>query len=343
LTKAERLFRYKKFCSSTNIRTPEGDELLNIRSASSGSSKPAKPIIALIAGIFCYASVPLFLRFFSRHLDAWTVNSVRYSCGALVWFFFWIKMLKNNPELRSVLYMALIPSLVNICGQICWAMLPYYVEAPLMAFGARTSFVFTVIFSMFLFRDERVLARKFLFWSGVVICLIGFITMYKPQNMMTSKTSFTGMMLTFITAIFWGLYAVIVKRYVIRYPPVLAFGVISLYTALCLDFLAVIFGKLYMLGNMDAVKITLLIGSGIIGIAIAHVLSYTAIAGLGTIVTTGVSLTGPFVTSLGGYILLGEVLSLSQWLGGIMIISGALLLLLARFQSSREIAQIDIE
>jgi drug/metabolite transporter (DMT)-like permease len=167
--------------------------------------------------------------------------------------------------------------------------------------------------------------------------------MYKPHNMMTSKTSFTGMMLTFITAIFWGLYAVTVKRYVIRYPPVLAFGVISLYTALCLDFLAVIFGKLYMLGNMDAVKITLLIGSGIIGIAIAHVLSYTAIAGLGTIVTTGVSLTGPFVTSLGGYILLGEVLSLSQWLGGIMIISGALLLLLARFQSSREIAQIDIE
>lgn len=314
-----------------------------MQSDSVESSKQTKAIIALIVGIFCYASVPLFLRYFSKYLDAWTVNSIRYTCGTLVWFMFCVTKLRQKPELRSVLLAAIIPSIVNICGQILWALIPYYVEASVMAFGVRMSFVFTIIFSIFLFRDERPLIRNFFFWAGVVICITGFITMYKPSNIIAGNINLTGMMLTLLTAMFWGLYSVSVKRYVIHYPPILAFGVISFYTAICLDILAVIFGKIQAVGNLDVIKIILLISSGVIGIAIAHVLSYTAIARLGTIVTTGGGMVGPFITSIGGYILLGEFLSLSQWLGGVMIICGVVLLLVARSQTMKGIAQIDLE
>lgn len=314
-----------------------------MHSGSVESSKLTKAIIALIGGIFCYASVPLFLRYFTKYLDAWTVNSIRYTCGAMVWFMFCVTMLRQKPELRSVLFAAIVPSIVNICGQILWAFIPYYVEAPVMAFGVRMSFVFTIIFSIFLFRDERPLLRNFFFWAGVVICIAGFITMYKPSNIVATNIRLIGMILTLLTAIFWGLYAVTVKRYVIHYPAVLAFGVISFYTAICLDILAIIFGKVEAVRNLDVFKIILLISSGIIGIAIAHVLSYTAIARLGAIVTTGVGMVSPFITSIGGYILLGEFLSVSRWLGGVMIICGAVLLLIARSQTISDITQIDLE
>lgn len=42
-------------------------------------------VLCLTGSVLAFGSVPLFLRHFSSHLDAWTVNGVRYATAALIW------------------------------------------------------------------------------------------------------------------------------------------------------------------------------------------------------------------------------------------------------------------
>ena len=93
------------------------------------------------------------------------------------------------------------------------------------------------------------------------------------------------------------------------------------------------FGPLFALspGNW-----LLLVLSAIIGIAVSHVLLYRALAGLGALVTSGAGLVQPFLTWLGAALLLGEQISSLQFAGGLIIVAGAFLLILAESRVSGE-------
>jgi drug/metabolite transporter (DMT)-like permease len=72
--------------------------------------------------------------------------------------------------------------------------------------------------------------------------------------------------------------------------------------------------------------------SALIGIAFGHVLYFRGIHELGPVVASGITLVTPFVTCLAAAILLGERLNGIEWLGGILVVGGGGLLVLARAQ-----------
>jgi len=265
--------------------------------------------LCLLGSMLCFGSVLLFIKHFSHLLDAWVVNGIRYSIAALIWFPVAILILKRQPKLSGVWRAAIVPSLVNFCGQVGWATTPYYSDASVIGFGIESTFLFAVLFGLTFLPQERQLGKLPLFWIGVAGCIIGVVVMYWAALHGSGKTSPKGIALIIGTSVFWGMYPVSVKRFMKNFPVRLSFGIISLYTATGLLILMFVRGNFSPLATLGTKNWLLLVLSAVIGIASSHVLLYRAIAVFGPLVTSGTGLATPFITWMGAAILFGERMS----------------------------------
>jgi drug/metabolite transporter (DMT)-like permease len=116
----------------------------------------------------------------------------------------------------------------------------------------------------------------------------------------------------------------------------LAFGVISLYTTAPLLVLMLLLGHHQKLAAVPGRVWPMIVLSGFIGIAFGHVFYHRGIHGIGPVVTSGITLGGPFVTCLAAFIFLGERITPVQLGGGVTVIAGGASLLVARAQAARE-------
>jgi len=289
-------------------------------------------VLCLAVAVFCYGSVPLFLRYFSTKLDPWTVNGFRYSIAAIIWLPAVIFLSKKVPCGRSVWRDALVPAAINIGGQTLWALLPYKPfdnDASVTGFAVRSSFLFTILFGFCISRSERSLAGKKIFWIGVAASVVGLVLL-SVASLKGRNSTPLGMFMIIVTAIFWGAYGVAVHSRMKSYSPVLSFGVISMYTAGSLIVCMLIRGSPGELAGLDGRNLLLLVLSAVFGIAISHVLLYRAIKDLGPVVTSGGTMVAPFVTVIGAMLFLNETMTAVQWAGGLLVVISGILLVMAK-------------
>lgn len=284
----------------------------------------------MIGALLCYGSIPVFIRYFTSYLDAWTVNGVRYAIGALIWLPSVLYLLPRVEGGRNVWKDALVPASVNLCGQIGWGLGPYYNEASIIAFVIRTSFFFTIVFGFIVLPEERKLSKMSFFWWGGALCVSGLVFMYCEGITGSKGTSVAGLTILVLTALFWGAYGVSIRKFMAPYPARLSFGVISLYTSAGLLPFMFTLGDYRALASVEARILGLVAISAILGIAIAHVLMYRAIHGFGPVVTSGSSLSTPFLTYTLAMLILGERMSQMQWTAGSLLIGGGVFLVLAK-------------
>jgi drug/metabolite transporter (DMT)-like permease len=296
--------------------------------------------LCLVGSVVGFGVVPIFLRYFTDTLDAWTVNGVRYSVGAMFWLPF-LLVLDRNPascpatpasKRHNVWVDAITPSLINAAAQAMFALGPYYVSASTLGFVMRLSFLFTIVFGFLALAEERLLARKGTFWGGAVVAVVGVMAMY--HDSLGQGGLSLGIIVTLASAVAMGAYTVAVRYYMAAYSARQSFGVISLYTSVLLVALMFCFGDAGRLLEISAWYWFLLTLSAIIGIALGHVLLYQAIHYFGPVVASGVQLITPFVTYLVAAICLGECMSSSEWIGGILLVISGALLVVARCQDS---------
>ena len=295
-------------------------------------------MLSVLGATLCYSTMPTFLRHFLADpaqgglgLDPWNVNALRYCTAALFWLPFVLVMLRRKRTVSTGVWRAaVVPALVNLAGQVMWGMVGKYASASVIGFVTKLAFLFTVVIGFVLFRDERVLSRTKWFWIGAGCCLLGLVGMSAGSLGTGSSTTAAGLVLLIFVTLFWGAYAVAVKRFMSAYPPILSFGVISLYTAAPLVPLMLIFGTPSEIGAMAASTWGLVVLSGLLGIAFAHVLYYRGILRLGAVVASGIPMISPFLTLLGATLVLGETIGTLETVGGIVIVMGGVGLVLAR-------------
>ncbi len=300
----------------------------------------------MACSVFTYGSVSIFLRFFTEYLDAWTVNAVRYAIAAMIMLPF-VLILRHRPEARkhasgskNIWLAALVPAVINVVGQVLWALSPYYkVEAATMTFVTKSSFLFTILFGFLLIPSERLLAKRPIFFIGAAVCIGGIVILFIQKLLSAEQSSLAGMWILVATSLFWGAYAVSVRRYLGGYSLRLSFGVISIYTAGVLLVLMFVFGQWRELGGLgdETLKIlVLLAASAVIGMVFSHMLYYRGIHGLGPVISTGMLMATPFVTYIGAWIFLGEKMTLIQLLGGVVIVAGGVLLVRSKARSDHQ-------
>ncbi len=297
----------------------------------------------LVLATFFFALIPVFLRHLRIYLDFWTVNGMRYTVGALFWLPYVAASMRRLRRAdiaepvhhRNIWRDALVPTLINVIGQIGWGAAPYFEhnDPPTIGFTIRLSFLFTAVFGFIFVRSERPLAKKPLFLAGAAVCVGGLVMMFAEKLLAGGGRSLGGMGMLIGTAAFWGMYAISIRHCLSEYPIRLAFGVISLYTAAILLVLMCVLGKPARLAQLPlADGWVLLIVSAFLGIAFGHVLYYRGIRRLGAIVASGILLTSPFVTLAISALFFGEGMTVVQFLGGVAVIIGGVFLLKAKAQ-----------
>ncbi|MEN6558124.1 MAG: DMT family transporter [Thermoguttaceae bacterium] len=297
----------------------------------------------MAGSVFGFALIPIFLRHFAHSLDAWTVNGVRYSVGALFWLPFLLLLdreptatesVPSNSKPHGVWVDAIVPSLLNVVAQACFGLGPYYVSASTIGFVLRLAFLFTIVFGFLVLAEERLLARRPSFWVGAGISLFGLGAMYSDK-LGLGGASALGTLIVLASAIGTGAYTVSVRYFMSHYSVRLSFGVISLYTSILLVVLMFAIGDYSPLLHLSLTLWALLTLSAMIGIAFGQVMMYQAIQHFGPVVASGAQLVTPFITYLVAAVCLGESMSSSEWIGGVLLIVGGALLVLARLQIER--------
>lgn len=294
-----------------------------------------QPRRSLSGGIFIvltllgWASAPLFLRYFRDYIDAWTANGWRYGIAALFWTPFLVAAIARRKAPARLWIAAMLPTAFNVTGQVLYAMAPYYIDPGFFAFLLRSQIVFVTIGAWLLFPSERGVLKSPVFWSGILIVLLGSVgTVAFGPGWPTGGTA-RGVIYSVISGALFAGYGVAVRRNMHGINSALSFAVISQQTAVVLIVLMLLFGRNHGADalHLGAPRFGLLTASSFIGIGIAHVFYYAALARLGVSISGGVMLLMPFFTAVASFFIFRETLTLGQWLCGSIAIVGAAMML----------------
>ena len=120
-----------------------------------------------------WASVPLFLRYFAGYIDGWTANGWRYGLSAVLWAPLLVIGARRGTLPPGLWRAAVVPSIFNCCGQVCFAWSPYLIDPGLIAFLLRFQIVVVTLGAYLLFPAERRVLRRPRYWCGLGIVFVG--------------------------------------------------------------------------------------------------------------------------------------------------------------------------
>jgi len=284
-----------------------------------------------------WSSIPLFLRYFSEHVDPWTSNGWRYGASALFWAPVLVVAALAGRWPQGLWRAALVPGIINVCGQICFVWAHYQIEPGLLTFGLRSQIIFAAIGAFVLFPQERAVIRTPSYLLGGLLVILGTSgsVLLSPQSI--DLTRLAGVGLAIASGGLFACYALSVRKYMPGVNSVMAFAAISQLTAAVMVLLMLILGQRFGADAwaLSREQFVWLLLSALIGIALGHVFYYMSIARLGVAVSAGVLQLQPFLVAVASYVLFGEVLQWGQWLSGGVAVCGALLMLAIQLQISR--------
>lgn len=289
-------------------------------------------VLVLAITLACWSSVPLFLKHLSGYVDHWTNNGWRYGASALFWLPAVVWALARGTLPNSIWKAALVPAFFNTVAQIVFVAAHHAVSPGIVTFGLRLQVVFVAIGAFALFPGERAVMRKPLYIIGLAVLLGGIAVVLLGGDDLFNATSRTGVWLSIGAGVGYAAYGLSVRRYMYGYHPVYAFGVIALYTGTALVACMLVWGADHGAGvfSLQAAELWQLGLSAFLGIAVGHVLYYTAIDRLGVATTAGVLQLQPFIVSAASVPLFGAALGALQWTGGCVALLGAAFVLLAQ-------------
>ncbi|TVQ54063.1 MAG: DMT family transporter [Phycisphaerales bacterium] len=286
-------------------------------------------VLTVIITLVGWSSIPLFLKHFSHLIDAWTSNGWRYGFSALIWAPLLIIVAQRRRLPAGLWRAAIVPSIVNSMGQVCFTWAHYKIDPGLLTFGLRSQILFAALGAFLLFPSERPVIRAPGYLIGMLVVLLGTSGAILFGDDRIEFTHIAGVALAIASGLLFAMYGLAVRRYMHRFNSVIAFAAISQYTALAMIVLMLVLGEqggLTVL-EMPGKQIMWLLISAVIGIALGHVFYYLSIARLGVAVSAGVLQLQPFGVAVGSYILFAEVLTVGQWVSGCVAVAGAIVML----------------
>jgi len=281
--------------------------------------------LACLAALVCWSVGPIFIKYLTGHLDLWTQNLLRYLSACLFWLPFLLASVHKRRLDRSVWRRAIVPGAANIILQSFWAGAFYYIDPAFMNLIVKSSVIWIAGFSLVFFAEERGLIRSGRFWSGLILSTAGVVGVLVSKEDFGSRQTTTGILIALAAAFFWGLYTVFVRIAFRNIDSRAGFGVISIYTVAGLAVLAAVFGDIGQSASMPPWPWACVVISGIISIALSHVLYYAAMRRIGATIPSLVLLATPFTVLAISHVVFGESLNGLQLLFGVILLAGAAL------------------
>lgn len=278
---------------------------------------------ACLSALTCWSVAPIFIKLLTGVLDSWTQNALRYGVACLFWLPFLAAANRNGTFDRRIWKRALLPSALNIFTQSCFTASFYSIDPAFVDLTGKSSVLWIMGFSLLLFPRERALLRSKRFWSGMALSAAGLLGVIAFHEGFGQKREMTGVAWTQIAAAGWAAYTLTIRLRFADIDSRAGFAVISLYTTAGLTVLALVFGHTEACLVLTGRQWFWVVFSAILGIAISHVLYYSALRRIGATIPALVMLAVPFcILSLSHWVF-GETLTAMQWPFGIMLLAGA--------------------
>ncbi len=297
--------------------------------ARAGGRSTAVGLVFVSMTLLGWTSVPLFLRYFADYIDAWTANGWRYGLSALIWAPVVIVGALRGTLPRGLWRAAVVPSIFNCLGQVCFAWAPYYIGPGLLSFLLRLQIVVITIGAYLLFPEERRLLRTRGYWLGILAVFGGSMGTILLGAELPRGGSALGVALGLGAGALYACYALAVRQRMRRFGSIESFAAISQYTAAGMVAIMLLVGRDHggQVLSLSHQHMLLLAVSAVLGIALGHVFYYASIARLGVTTTAGTILLLPFIVGVSSYFIFGERLTGWQWTSGAMAIIGAAIIL----------------
>ena len=278
----------------------------------------------------CWTIGALQLEYLSRVMDVWTQNFARYSVACLFWLPLLVSHIRKDHFDHRIWKWALLPTAANIVMQTCWAGAFYHAEPGFVMLLNKSSVIWVAGFSLFFFADERALLKSVFFWFGLTCSIVGVAGVIVFQENLSFETSFWGAFLGVASSMAWAVYIILAKIAFRETDSRIGFSVITIYMVIVLGVMAFVLGNPVESFQLNGKAWMNLVTSAIGSIALAHVMFYVAIKRIGATIPSMTLLSAPFITIIVSRFIFGELLTKTQLIFGIILVSGAAAAILAQ-------------
>jgi DME family drug/metabolite transporter len=190
--------------------------------------------------------------------------------------------------------------------------------------------IFSVLLGILFFKTERQLISKPGTVAGIVMALGGASLVIIFQNHGFTTVLNTGILLALGGALCWSLVGLTVKKWIgDKLTPLFTVTIVFTLVSIFLT-PALFFSGPLLTGNPGLIKWSVLIGSGLLGIAGGQGLYYYLLPHLGFITASSVQLLVPFFTGIFSFLLFGERITFLQLTGGLLLLGGCRIVLLQK-------------
>lgn len=278
-----------------------------------------------LLAVLSWGSGPVFIRFLTGYLDAWSQNFWRYATAMVFWLPFVFIAMRRGQISRQVWKWALIPGIANVAMQCFWGWTFYFIEPGLGSLISRSSLIWTMIFSLVYFADERPLVKSVRFWMGIILSIAGLVGVVVLKEGFTARATMIGTMLMLGAGITWAVYSLAIRILFKDVDSRVGFSIVCIYTTMGLAVVAIVFGKPGQLFGLTVWPWACVIISAVLSIAMAHTFYYSSMRRIGATIPAVMLQLSPFATLVLSMPLMGEKMNLLQWVSGVVLVAGSIL------------------
>ncbi|MTI88630.1 MAG: DMT family transporter [Balneolaceae bacterium] len=180
--------------------------------------------------------------------------------------------------------------------------------------------IWVALLSQF-FTDEKLTINKgigvFLAFVGVTLIIIG-----NNQPLSFQSDTFLGNVITLLAAICWGIFTILSRRYLKVYTPIQYSAFMSAVGLVSLLLIGLPFMIQLDWGGISVIGFGGVLYSGALSVGIAYILWNGGIQKIGAVRTAAYQNLVPVLGLIFGVILLGEELTILQYIGAAFVIAG---------------------
>ena len=299
------------------IALPEGDP--------DGVRTPAFLSLGMV--MVSWGMAPVFIRYLSDAYDPYSQAFIRFASATIALVaicFVWhrrefLRLFRESKVLFGL-------GMFIVFHQLLWTIGTYNATATMAQLIVTINVVFVIVFSFFLFQEERAVIRSPAYLIGTACSILGVAGVLARDPGSLQPVFDTGAVVLLITAVSWGVYKVWSKHIVMGLHPVPMFAVAAVYATFGLGVVMLVLGRPSTLVTADPRITAIAFVSGILPIGLAHPAYNYAQKHLGAAFSSSCNLIVPFLTYLFGmFILDDEALRATQWAGAAVLLAGAAL------------------
>jgi drug/metabolite transporter (DMT)-like permease len=300
--------------------------------------KTTKALFLNFLAIFCWAISPVAIRYVKDVFPVNTQNFFRYFVSLII---IWPVFFLSTPRQQIRHTFQILPSIfprfigmacINYVFQLSFTYSFFLLYPALGSLLYKTGVLFSVVLAATFFPDERSLLKNWKFQAGLMLTVIGVtLTIAGGENFGNIEFNM-GVLLILLAAAMWSLLTTCIKKWVPMVPaPFSVSMVLTIVTPLYL-LTVIIVNKGIRFPDASPGMWLLMLLSGIIGVGVAHSAYYYSVPSLGVALCAILDLSRPFLAGVISFLVFRESLTIVQILGGLVLLSGAYLVIKIRFR-----------